>query len=150
MKCSTLFLDILFFIANLLTINSTARNYIAKGFNMPEYKDPDHELYAYEDITDEDIWKYNVAEEIGVVRITEKIYNEQIFNMKPGDKPWLLTIVHPGELSKLKGGENWWHSTHCMKSLYFLKRDYEDWANYGYINTHDEFLREAFENDGLP
>ena len=37
-----------------------------------------------------------------------------------------------------------------MKTLYFLQRDYSDWANYAWMDTHEEFLREAFENDGLP
>ena len=74
---------------------------------------------------------------------------EQIFKMKPGDKPWLISIIHPGKVETLKNS-NWWHSTYVLKSLYFMQRDFSDLANYGYIDTNDEFLREAFENDGLP
>ena len=37
-----------------------------------------------------------MAEEAGVVKITEKIYNEKLYGMKPGDKPWLIAIVYPG------------------------------------------------------
>ena len=59
-----------------------------------------------------------MAEEAGVIKITEKIYNEKLYGMKPGDKPWLISIVYPG---KRDGDVNkWWHSTHVMKSLYFL------------------------------
>lgn len=43
-----------------------------------------------------------------------------------------------------------WHSTYVMKTLYFLVRDFGDKVNCGYINTHDEEMREIFENDGLP
>ena len=116
---------------------------------MPEYAEIDTDLYGYEDITDEDIWQYHVAENEGVIRLTEKIYNEQILNMKSGDKPWLISIVHPGLLSDITS-EKWWHSTYVMKSLYFLQRDFSDRAIYAYLNTNDELLREAFENDGLP
>lgn len=115
---------------------------------MPEYATQDENLYNYEDITDEDIWTYHTVEEAGVIKITEKIYNEKILNMKPGDKPWLITIVYPGEQ---RGDKSmWWHSSHVMKSLQFLQTDFDDFANYGFINTHEEHLREAFENDGLP
>ena len=78
------------------------------------------------------------------------MYMEQIFTQKPGDKPWLISIVYWGRVEKSEKSSNWWHSTYVMKSLYFLQRDFSDLANYGYINTNDEFLREAFENDGLP
>ena len=69
--------------------------------------------------------------------------------MKPGDKPWLITIVYPGELDEI-ASDKWWHSTYVMKTLYFMQRDLSDLANYAWLDTHEEFLREAFENDGLP
>ena len=37
-----------------------------------------------------------------------------------------------------------------MKTLYYMARDYSDLANYGIIYSTDEYLREAFENVGLP
>ena len=69
---------------------------------MPEYSTLDKDLYAYDDITDEDIWEYHVEMEVGVIKLTEKIYQEQILTMKPGDKPWLISIVIPGHISSLK------------------------------------------------
>ena len=69
--------------------------------------------------------------------------------MKPGDKPWLISIVYPGKLHEI-ASDKWWHSTYVMKTLYFMQRDMSDLANYAWLDTHEEFLREAFENDGLP
>ena len=85
---------------------------------MPEYENPDENVYNYEELTDEDIWVHHVAEDAGVMRITEKIYNEKLLGMKKGDKPWLISIVYPGKVGS--DNNHWWHSTHVMKSLYFL------------------------------
>ena len=38
---------------------------------MPEYSILDKDLYAYDDITDEDIWEYHVEIEVGVIKLTE-------------------------------------------------------------------------------
>ena len=149
MKC--LKFDILVCITALF-LSSKARNWSVnkegKTFSMEEYRYVDEDLYPYEDITEEDIWEYHIAEDAGVIKLTEKLYNERILNMKPGDKPWLISIVYPANTGGQK--DIWWHSTHVMKSLYFLQTDHSDLAYYAYINTHDELLREAFENDGIP
>ena len=98
MKCFSL--DILVFISALVLGSFAERNYYLNrrghAFNMPEYESWDENQYNYDDITDEDIWQYHMAEEAGVVKITEKIYNEKLYGMKPGDKPWLIAIVYPG------------------------------------------------------
>ena len=81
---------------------------------------------------------------MGVVEITDKIYEDKIMNMREGDKPWMVIIVLPGINSA------YWHSTYALKTLYFLARDYPEKANYGYISTHNENLRECFDNNGIP
>lgn len=95
---------------------------------------------------------------MGVKKLDEKLYREQVLKANTishqssssesfkndEEKPWLISIVVAGQDTP------WWHSTYIMKTLYFLQRDYSDRANYGYIDSKDEFLREAFENDGLP
>ena len=46
----------------------------ATDFKMPEYATYDIEKYNYELITDEDIWDYNVVQDVGVVNLTTAIY----------------------------------------------------------------------------
>jgi len=111
---------------------------------MAEYKVVDAIKYDYEQITEDYVWTYGVMEKAGVVRLTNELYEQKILNMKKGDTPWWVVIVAPGVES------GYWHSSYVMKTLYFLKRDYPDKVNCAYINTHDEGLRELFENDGLP
>ena len=48
----------------------------ATQFQMPEYETYDTEKYNYELISEEDIWDYNVVQDIGVVNLTTTIYME--------------------------------------------------------------------------
>ena len=64
--------------------------------------------------------------------------------MREGDKPWWVGIVRNGM------DKQFWHSTHLMKTFYFLARDFSDKVNVGWIDASDEPLVEIFENDGLP
>ena len=58
-----------------------ARNAISTKWNMPEYADFDREVYVYDDITDEDIWDYHIELEMGVVKMTQQIYEDKILKM---------------------------------------------------------------------
>ena len=66
--------------------------------------------------------------------------------MKPGDKPWFISIVFPNDTLK----KDLINSSFVLKSLYFLQREMGDKINIGIIDSEDEFLREAFENRGIP
>lgn len=110
---------------------------------MPMFKVLDPK-YDYEQITEDDVWTYGAIEASGVVKVTQEIYEEKIMNNKKGDKPWWVVIIVPGTKTKF------WHSTYVMKTLYFLNRDYPEEANYGFIDTNDEYLREVFDNSGIP
>ena len=37
-----------------------------------------------------------------------------------------------------------------MKTLYFLQRDFPDLANYAFVDSHDEMIREAFDTEVIP
>ena len=83
MKCLTFVIPLCLV---TLVLGTPERNYHRnkRGFsyNMPEYENPDENVYNYEELSDEDIWEHHVAEDAGVVRITEKIYNEKLLGMK--------------------------------------------------------------------
>ena len=96
------------------------------------------------DITSEDIWERNLVLKAGVTNLTAEIYMDKIYNQKVGDKPWYICIAAHGVRTA------YWQSTYVMKSLFFLQRDYADEANYAYIETTNELLRETFENNGIP
>jgi len=112
-------------------------------YHLPQYQLIE-DRHDFDQVTDEDIWTYNVATDMGVIEITDEIYEEKLLNMQKGDKPWMVVILLPGL------NDNHWHSTYVMKTLYFLARDYPEMANYGFINTHNEHLRECFDNNGIP
>lgn len=50
----------------------------SSSFKMEEYALIDENRHQYELIIDDDIWKYNVAEQMGVVKLDEKSYIEQV------------------------------------------------------------------------
>ena len=60
---------------------------------MEEYATIDLELHDEELIIEEDIWDYQIAQEIGVLNLTSQMYMEQIYTQKKGDKPWLICII---------------------------------------------------------
>jgi len=64
--------------------------------------------------------------------------------MKPGDKPWFISIVYGSPHAE---GD---HTVYLLKSLYFLQRDWGQEINIGIISSTDELVREAFEFRGIP
>ena len=74
MKGTTLL--IYFFSVVMLALAVEGANRRATQFKMPEYATYDTEKYNYDIITDEDIWDYNVVQDIGVVNLTSAIYME--------------------------------------------------------------------------
>ena len=110
---------------------------------MEEYKEIDLNVHSYDSIVPEDIWEYGVVTDIGVHNMTAELYTSQIYEMSPGAKPWFICIVAKKHINNF-------HSTHLMKSLYFLQRDFPEKANYAFIEAHDEYIREAFDYEYLP
>ena len=108
---------------------------------MKEYENIDTDRYDYENIVEDDIWKYKVHLESGIKEIDAAFYMEEIYNKRheKGLKPWFISIVFREERT---GAD---HTLYLLKSLYFLKRDRGDEVNVGIIYTDDELVREAFE-----
>ena len=113
-------------------------------FNMKEFETIDNDIHSYESIVDEDIWKYKVADEMGVRNLTAEMYMEEVYPMKKGDKPWYICMINKSM------GPSYSHSTFLMKSLYFLQRDYSHKANYAYVDARNEFIREVFDYEIIP
>ena len=113
-------------------------------YHMKEFQEIDYDKYDYDSITEDDIWTYKVHLAAGIKLIESEFYMANIYNMKPGDKPWFVSIVLNKSKNELE------HSYFLLKTLYFLNRDMGHQINVGIIDVDDEFTREAFEHKNLP
>ena len=87
-----------------------------------------------------------MVEKGGVIKLTKEIYESQIFTkQQAGSKPWVISIINRPVNGKVSE-----YSTFMMKTLYFLQQNFKEDFNVAWLDTHDEYLREAFDNDGLP
>jgi hypothetical protein len=119
-----------------------ALSFVRSGHVGRQLQEVDFSRFKYEDFSPEDIWKSNLTENQGCIKLNTTYYREHIFD-KP-ESNWFVSIVsppHPRFENK--------YSTIMMQTLYFLKKEMPE-LNCAFILKDDEVLREVFENQGLP
>lgn len=82
---------------------------------------------------------------MGVLNLTAEMYMEQVYTMKPGDKPWFICMIDDRPSSPIFPTV-----TFLMKSLYFLQRDFPEKAVYAFVDGRSELILEAFDYDRRP
>ena len=106
---------------------------------------PDFSAYkSHDSITSENIWIDHLPFQAGVHNLTTDLYTQQILTQREGSKPWLICIVATGVKTA------YWQSTYVAKSLFFMQRLMPGEAEFALLETTNEYMREAFENRGVP